>query len=690
MKTAGMKTARMKSSRMKGGSLRWLLIIILASCLSLAGLGAGTETASAKDGSVTNLAHLNFLLDKVSPPVVQGHNTWRLSGQPDLTMPWTYANALPGGSFERVGGGTLDPATGHYSQGAYNTDDVARAAVVYLRHWQQTGSLSSKQTAYQLLRSVAYLQTSTGRNAGNSVLWMQSDGQLNPSAKPVELPDPSDSGPSYWQARTVWALGEGYAAFCRTDPAFASFLKTRLGLSVAAIERQELGKYGEHLVVDGKRVPAWLIINGADASAEASLGLSAYLDARPQDHRVRRVLAELTNGIAQLASGDRQSWPYQAVLPWAESRSMWHAWSSQMGVALARGSQSLHRPGLLAPAIRQSVSFDTTLLTAGGPDNAWYPTPVDTTQIAYGADSRLQSLLSVADVGHLAGMRDLAGIAGAWYFGANRSGAPVYDPATGVTFDGVQSDGTVNHNSGAESTIHGLLSMLVLDAHPAVRDRAQQVARVQSRDGLKIVEAESATTTTGTVVTPASAWTGESQWSGGSYLRLEQGEQATFTLGRASQPRLVEPVSWLPAYGRSLTVWQQGHRPLGVLRHRVGAQGISAVPGALLPQSLRRAVSPAGTEVSVRARRGSVQLDALIVRPMVSRMTLTGENGRTELVHSSSWRSERTAIGFAGQRATVRSYDARGRLVGSQQIPGITKITLRGGGFAVALAGIGS
>ena len=51
---------------------------------------------------------------------------------------------------------------------------------------------------------------------------MQPDGTLNPSAEPVELPDPSDSGPSYWLARTVWALGEGYAVFRSVDPAFAA------------------------------------------------------------------------------------------------------------------------------------------------------------------------------------------------------------------------------------------------------------------------------------------------------------------------------------------------------------------------------------------------------------------------------------------------------------------------------------
>ena len=32
-----------------------------------------------------------------------------------------------------MGGGSLDPATGYWSQGAYNADDIARAAVVFVR-----------------------------------------------------------------------------------------------------------------------------------------------------------------------------------------------------------------------------------------------------------------------------------------------------------------------------------------------------------------------------------------------------------------------------------------------------------------------------------------------------------------------------------------------------------------------------
>ncbi len=479
-----------------------------------AGAIGGAAPAAAEPAAsppLTNLAHLDFLLDTAAPSPVPGHTTYRLAEEPDLTMPWTYADARPGGTFERVGGGgPVDPVTGHWGQGAYNADDISRAAVVYLRHWQLTDDATSRDTAYELLRSLAYFQTVDGPNAGNVVLWMQPDGELNPSAELVELPDPSDSGPSYWLARTLWAFGEGYAAFAAdgTDPAFTAFLGERMSLARAAVDRQVLTRYGEFGTSDGMRVPLWLIVDGADASAEAVLGLAAYVEAAPDDAAAAESLRKLAEGIALMSAGDVGSWPYGAILPWAQSRSMWHAWGSQMPAALAEASEVLGDGSLLEPAVLDSSSFTPTLLTAGGPDNGWFPTPADRVQIAYGADSRVQSLLAVADASGSTGFAELAAIQAAWFFGANRAGEAMYDPATGVTYDGIQPDGSINRNSGAESTIHGLLTMLALDARPELADRASSVADLVSRHGLTTVEAEAAVSTTGEVVAPASAWTG--------------------------------------------------------------------------------------------------------------------------------------------------------------------------------------
>ena len=74
-------------------------------------------------------------------------------------MLWTYADRQPDGSYRRIGGGAYDPVTDTWGQGAFNADDISRAAVVYVRHWQATGAESSRQTAYQLLRGLTYLQT---------------------------------------------------------------------------------------------------------------------------------------------------------------------------------------------------------------------------------------------------------------------------------------------------------------------------------------------------------------------------------------------------------------------------------------------------------------------------------------------------------------------------------------------------
>lgn len=650
---------------------------------------AVTTSSTAAVAPLTNLAHLDFLLDQATPAPEAGHTTYRLDSEPTLTLPWTYADARDGGTFARVGGGPLDPATGYWGQGAYNSDDVSRSAVVYLRDWQRTGSESSRQKAYELLRATAYFQTTTGPAAGNVVLWMQPDGTFNRSPVPVELPDPSDSGNSYWLARSIWAFGEGYAAFADDDPEFAAFLQQRLQLGVTALNRESLARYGQYDVADGAKVPAWLIVDGADASAEAVLGLTAYSAVAPRDAAARTALTQLAEGVAAMSSGDSQTWPYGAVLPWAESRSMWHAWSSQMPVALARASTLLGRPDLLKPAVVDQTSFTTTLLAASGPDNAWYPTPVDQTQIAYGADSRLQSALAVADASGTSrsgapGLREIAAIAASWYFGTNRSGTPVYDPATGVTFDGVQADGTVNRNSGAESTIHGLLSMIALDGAPDVSALAQKSTTVTSRDGLTVVEAETAASTTGTVVTPDSAWTGESQYGGGSALRLEPGQSATIRVPAGSGLRHVEPVVLAAEGVRSTSSWKAGRVPLGTLTTQAGAQGVTAASGALLPQTLPVPIGPGATSVTVTAGRNATVVDGLIVRPLVQRVVLGGERGHaTELVSSTARVPLPTTVGVHGQRATVSTYDASGRLVSERVASGRTAVLLKPGGFAV-------
>jgi hypothetical protein len=668
----------------------------LTAVLAIAALFAGPTTSALaspapvqlpRPSALTNLAHLDFLTSTVLPPAQAGHTTYRISQEPAIGVLWVYANHLPDGSYQRTGGGAYDPSTNTYGQGSYDADDISRAAVAYIRHWTANRDRHSRNEAYQLLRGLTYLQTVSGPNAGNVVLWMQPDGTLNPSPAPKDSPDPSDSSDSYWLARTIWALGEGYAAFRAIDPAFAQFLQQRLELAIAAVDREVLTRYGEYQIVDGVRTPAWLIVDGADASAEAILGLSAYVRAGGSV-AARDALAQLADGIAAMGHGDAETWPYGAILPWALSISDWHAWAAQMPTALAEAAATLRAPRLLRPAIADTAVFTPRLLTATGPDNGGLPTPGDGTQIAYGADARVQALLAVSSAAHSAGLRALAGFAAGWFFGQNPAGVAMYDPATGVTHDGVSPDGTVNLNSGAESTIHGLLTMQALDANPDLVAIARASSQLLRRDGLRTIEAEAGLLSgSADVVAANPAWTGESLWSGGAYVQANTGSRVTWTVPAADQPRLLQavinrvpgpgPVSRFTTPGVDLGLIEYGHG---------GPQGASPAPGALLPVTVARTLPSTATTLSATTRGGSGQLDAIQLTPLLSSLLTSGGGHAAALLSSASDTVRTITISLPGTGRTVASsYDTRGRLwrtaIGTARVT----IAVPPGGFAIVM-----
>jgi hypothetical protein len=616
-------------------------------------LTASGPATSTKSPPLANLAHLDWLLAPVTPPLVPGHTTYRLDVEPTLRAPWTYAEKEAGGSYRRVGGGTYDPTTGWYGQGAFNADDVARAAVVYLRHWRATGTPTSRASAYELLRTQTYLQTDSGQHAGNVVLWMQSDGTLNPSADPPEPPDPSDSGESYWLARTIWALGEGYAAFERDDPAFAGFLRDRMTLAVSALERQTLTRYGQWLAVDGAKIPAWLIADGADATGETLLGLAPYVKATA-DPRARDALDRLAEGVAAMGSGEVRCWPFGALLPCALTRSEWHGWGGLAPAGLARAYAVNRNPAAREAVRADAGSFTPHLLVAGGPDNSWCPAPADPVQVAYGAHSRVESLLAVADEAARPRLIALAGVAGSWFFGNNRADEPMYDPATGRTFDGIDVPGIVHRDSGAESTIHGLLAMLALDAYPEAKAIAR-TATVCERRTWSLVPVDAG------------------DLAPGGTLRLDVPVECESLL----MP-IVEVCD-----GGGTTEWTAGGRLLGTAAHT--DEGLDDGAGLLTMCTLD---TPARTgDVEVTAVGGPARVAGVAVQPDVEWLTLAerGTEHATALVRSFAEDDRPVEIAMPGAGPVrIAVFDCTGRVLARYPVVGdLVRVPVPPGGFVL-------
>ena len=624
----------------------------------------------------------------MTPPQQAGHTTYQLGTEPSVGVLWVYANYLAPGSYQVTGGGTYDAANNTYGQGAYDADDISRAAVVYLQHWVQFGDQHSRDEAYQLLRGLTYLQTASGPNAGNVVLWMQPDGSLNPTPTPADSPNPSDSGASYWLARTIWALGDGYADFRGTDPAFAAFLQQRLDLAIGALDRE---------VADQLRaVPALERAARARVADHRRCRCQFGGRARPgglrpggRRRRARTALAELADGIADMGSGTASTWPYGAILPSATSRSEWHPWAAQMPTALAAAATALHQPGLLSAAVADTAVFTPHLLTATGPDNLWGPAPVDSSQIAYGAGARVLALLAVATATHSSGLRQLAGIAAGWFFGQNPAGIATYNPATGATDDGINANGTVNLNSGAESTIFGLLTMEALDANPDVAAIARASASVQFRDGQQTIEAEAASLTGPAEVVQANPVnTGESQWSGGAYVQLATGSTLSWTIPADDQPRLVQAIVNRVPGPAAVSDFASGTERLGAAQYGGGgAQGISPAPDALLPVTLPGILPANATQLTASTLGGTGQLDAVLLTPLIAVLITTGDGRSVALLNSEANTQDARTLSLPGTGpAVATSYDNQGRQwrVTISTDSTIT-VPVPAGGFAIVL-----
>jgi hypothetical protein len=274
-------------------------------------------------------------------------------------------------------------------------------------------------------------------------------------------------------------------------------------------------------------------------------------------------------------------------------------------------------------------------------------------------------------------LASVAGIAASWFFGNNPSGTAMYDPTSGRTLDGVDGAGVVNRNSGAESTIRGLLAMLALDAVPEAATIAA-TATVRDRHTWSIVEAESGTLAgNATVYQPASAWTGESLWSGGAGVRLSTGGSVQLNLP-ITGTSLVLPVVEL-APGAGTTRWSTGGR----VRHGdVGPQGDSPAPGLLSVRTLPAPTS-SGT-LTITGLDGTAVVDAVLTQPELEWLILAqpGSRHATAMVRSfaSTLRRVDVAVPGAGP-ALVSGYDHTGRQVTKYTVsgPSVPVVVLPGG-----------
>jgi hypothetical protein len=381
--------------------------------------------------SLANLSHLDHLMQEI-----------QLDGQ-QVAIVHIYAD-YPSYRWTDAG-----------DEGIACVDDVARAAVVFLKHYEFHGDRSSLARARSLLKFVMMMQT----NDGEFYNFLRSDHSINR--------DGSTSVKSFgwWAGRALWAMSLGYRITKDVDTVFAGELQRHINRSLPNVGLL-LTKYGRTATVHGFRIPTWLPYeSGADATTELTLGLIEYYRAT-REETVAGYIKKLCDGLMVMQDGDAQTFPYGAHRSW---QTTWHSWGNSQSNVLAYAGTVLSDTSMVASAKREATGFYSRLLMEGMLKEWDFSAPAKKIvyeQIAYGIRPMTLGLLRIYDATHDEVYLKMAGLAASWLFGNNVLHATMYDTSTGRCFDGISDSTTVNRNSGAESTIEALYTLLELERYP--------------------------------------------------------------------------------------------------------------------------------------------------------------------------------------------------------------------------------
>jgi hypothetical protein len=304
-----------------------------------------------------------------------------------------------GGLYEHARGTSPRPEHG------YCVDDVARALVVVCREAEHSSDQDDLVEAY-----LGFLLAAQG-----------ADGRFH-NRRTTDLTWSDEPSVEDCWGRALWGLGV----------AVSSPLRPRLReVALAAFER-------------GARWPSpW-----TRATAFAALGAVEVLRALPQHHLATGVLGAATAMIGTPVDSAR--WP------WPEPRLRYA--NAALPEVLIAGGHALGSPALLADGLllldwllaSQVREGHLSVVPVGGrgpgdPVPGFDQQPIEVAALA-DACARAHDL--TGDARWLRGI-DLSA---SWFLGANDTGTPLYDEASGGGCDGLERRGR-NENQGAESTL---------------------------------------------------------------------------------------------------------------------------------------------------------------------------------------------------------------------------------------------
>ncbi|MBI9070399.1 MAG: hypothetical protein JEY94_02305 [Melioribacteraceae bacterium] len=336
-------------------------------------------------------------------------------------------------------------------EGTACVDDVARAAIFYMKDFRYKGNLQSKIKAEKLIKFIFFMQSDNGYFYN----FIFPDHSINTSHQN------SINRPGWWSWRAFWALTEAYPLLKNTDEHLSLEI---LGAMQKVVEnlKDYIPVQKDRTVIAGVEVPKWLPYEyGSDQASLLIIGLTNYYKIIP-DESVLEIINSLSEGIMLMQIKDSASKFYGAFLSW---QNKWHGWGNMQSYALFKAYQVTNNKSYLNSALLEIDNFYNQLLNEGYINE--FSIDIKNSkvnineirkysQIAYSFRPMVYAALEAHKIAGEEKYSKYAADYSKWFFGNNHLNVQMYFPATGRCYDGL-NETIVNKNSGAESTIEALL-----------------------------------------------------------------------------------------------------------------------------------------------------------------------------------------------------------------------------------------
>jgi hypothetical protein len=189
------------------------------------------------------------------------------------------------------------------------------------------------------------------------------------------------------------------------------------------------------------------------------------------------MIARLGEGIMVIQIKDKTAETYGAFLSW---KNIWHAYGNSQAYALLTAGQAIGNRDMMLAGFEEVDNFHKYLIDSGfinwfslKKENGTYEFMGNDkfAQIAYGMRPLIYANLKAYEISRDDMYIEQAVEISKWFFGKNPVNVNMYDEKTGRTFDGIDGADKYNKNSGAESTIEGLLSILAIEQNKIAKEK---------------------------------------------------------------------------------------------------------------------------------------------------------------------------------------------------------------------------